>query len=368
MVAHGYHDTMASNRITQEIPSMVFNAVTQSVASAVLRRRVSPRRVWNEVLKRSSGAAHRAALHVALRSPLLAGVLAEHGAELRHLPYYRSECFPPVGPTAWLDQQDAAERIAARLQSNSVTAAQAEACAHFAEHGYVVLPRLLEPDDLDAAWTRYEADIRGAHTPLASPPRHDAGVEWARLLNTHHYSPAMAKLLRAPALTAWLELLLGHAVAPVQSIASRFGREPPVHTDAVHVSSFPLGQVVAAAIAFEDGAPDSGPLQIYPGTHRLPYIMSQQVGITPVEGHAHWLRAYTDKYEPFMQAQLAQQAPAARTYVPHKGDVLLYHQNLWHAGSTAQAWKKTRRSMVAHYISRGAVAYQDISGRLLGIY
>lgn len=349
----------------QGLPARLFDKVSHGLSRALSSSAPSPHRVWNEVARRAANAAHRAALHVALRSAAPLTLLAEHAAELRRLPYYRAEYFPPVGSTAWLDSSDAAQHVAYRQQRRTLTPQQAEACLHFAEHGYVILPKLLSDTQLDSAWSSYDRDIRDGRTPLQPPPRHETGAEWARLLNTHQYSPAMAKLLRSPELLRWTELLLGHTAAPVQSIASLFGREPPVHSDALHVSSFPLGHVVAAAIAFEDCGTDCGPLQIYPGTHRLPYVMSHDVGIAPGEP---WLQAYTQKYEPYMQAQLEEHAPKPLIFAPEKGDVLLYHQNLWHAGTQATHPTRTRRSMVAHYISRGALAYQDIHGRLLGIF
>jgi len=44
------------------------------------------------------------------------------------------------------------------------------------------------------------------------------------------------------------------------------------------MTTYPEGYLVGAWVAVEDIHPDSGPLVYYPGSHRLPYYLSKEVG------------------------------------------------------------------------------------------
>ena len=51
-------------------------------------------------------------------------------------------------------------------------------------------------------------------------------------------------------------------------------------------------------------------------------------------------------------------------FLPKKGDVLLWHGNLIHAGSPRRNLSLSRRAVVLHFFARGAVCYHDLSGTL----
>ena len=69
--------------------------------------------------------------------------------------------------------------------------------------------------------------------------------------------------------------------APFQTITSHKGSQQQEHSDSIHMTTYPIGYLTAAWVAFEDIHPDSGPLVYYPKSHRLPYIFSRDVGIKP---------------------------------------------------------------------------------------
>jgi len=57
----------------------------------------------------------------------------------------------------------------------------------------------------------------------------------------------------------------------------------------------------------------------------------------------------TQRYEPFV-------------YRPKKGTVLIWHENLLHAGSARIDQTLQRRSIVIHCFADGVVAYYDSTG------
>lgn len=53
---------------------------------------------------------------------------------------------------------------------------------------------------------------------------------------------------------------------------------------------------------------------------------------------------------------------ARELYRPKAGTVLIWHENLMHAGAVRRDKSISRRSIVGHYFAEGAVAYYDASG------
>jgi hypothetical protein len=110
---------------------------------------------------------------------------ADKQVDFSKLPSFRVEHFPYSGPYPWLDQRDALERVAARLDSVEITPEQARQCRHWAEHGYVILDRLIEEPVLDEVWSRYEDAVRLGKIKLPSERAADGDRYPGRYLNPH---------------------------------------------------------------------------------------------------------------------------------------------------------------------------------------
>ena len=95
-------------------------------------------------------------------------------------------------------------------------------------------------------------------------------------------------------------MLLGKEVVPYQTINSFYGSEQPAHSDAVHMTTFPLGYMIAAWVAFEDLDEDCGPLVFYPGSHKLDYKMSDSLSEDlkfDNQKYEQFMKEYIDKYD-----------------------------------------------------------------------
>ena len=182
-----------------------------------------------------------------------------------------------------------------------------------------------------------------------------------RYLNPHFKVPAVNALMRDPAILGWVELLLGHPPIPFQSIGAESGSEQLEHSDAIHMTTYPLGYMVAAWIACEDIHADSGPLMYYPGSHKLPYYLSHEVGIDVAEFQQRSYACYAEKYEPFIQKVLKERALPREYLIAQKGDVLFWHHNLIHGGSPIKNPALSRKSLVCHYFARGVFCYADLT-------
>lgn len=281
--------------------------------------------------------------------------------DLRAMPTYRAGAFPADGgPAPWLDRPDAGAAIDRRLAAGEIDAADAELCRKWARDGYLILPAFYAAALLDTTWAAYEAAIASGQVSPPHEPIHEGDTRPGRLLNAHFGVPAIDALLHEPQMGRIVSLLLGAAARPFQTIVGHKSSQQLEHSDSIHMTTYPLGYLAANWIAFEDVDPASGPLVYYPGSHRLPYLLSEELGIATADYNA----GYGSRYEPAVQALIARHALTPHHFLAKKGDVLLWHANLLHGGTKVRNPALTRKALVCHFFAEGAVCYHDLSGQL----
>ena len=273
----------------------------------------------------------------------------------------RVENFPATGPVPWLDRPDAIERIAERQAAGEITAKQADLCRKWHSDGYVILRGFFSAERLASVWIAYEAAIAdGRLTP--PPAEYEEGMP-GRVLNPHFRVPAVNDMLADPAMLDTVDLLFGVRTLPFQTSMGHKGSEQNTHSDSIHMTTYPQGFLAANWIAFEDIHADSGPLIYYPGSHRLPYAYSREVGISLAEGRKGY-EAYHAKYEPFVEASISDNALKPAYFEARAGDVLVWHANLLHGGSPRRDRRWSRKALVCHYFAEGCICYHDYTGVL----
>ena len=284
-------------------------------------------------------------------------LFAEQPVRISRIRSFRSEAFPVSGPVPWLDRDDAPEQIARAGLSD----ADAELCRYWARNGYVILESAVESRTLDEVWAAYEDAIRRGKIVLQPEKISDDDPFPGRFLNPHKKASEFCRVLKHPRVLRAIRLLIGHEPKPLQTIASHKGSQQSAHSDSIHMTTYPLGFLSAAWTAFEDIHPDSGPLVFYPGSHRLPYVFSKDVGITEADFKSEGYAAYQSLYEPYIHEQIAAHGLEPRFFHARKGDTLIWHANLLHGGSSRKDVRRSRRAMVAHYFARGAFVYHDLA-------
>ncbi len=288
-------------------------------------------------------------------------IFAEKAVNIAELPSLRAENFPYSGPHPWLDLPDAAEKIDAKLRRREITAAEAEQCRYWRENGYIILPKLIENQSLDAVWQAYEEAVANG-TIVLKPESAQADDPYpGRFLDPHQKVEAFCKILRHKQLLHWIELLMEREPEPFQTITCHKGSQQGAHSDSIHMTTYPLGYLTAAWIAFEDIHPDCGPLVYYPGSHRLPYLFSKDVGISENEFKTRKYDAYHEKYEPRIQQVIGEYGLQPHYFHAQKGDTLIWHANLIHGGSPRRDFQLSRKALVCHFFVKGSFAYHDLS-------
>jgi hypothetical protein len=288
-------------------------------------------------------------------------LFADLPVNISALPAFRAEHFPYSGPYPWLDQPDALDRIGQKLAAGELSPDEAEQCRHWAANGYITLKNLIEDRILNEVWEDYEHAVGTGKIRL---PLESAGEDdpWpGRFLNPHKKVGSFCQILKHTELARWIRLLMEREPKPLQTIAAHKGSQQGAHSDSIHMTTYPLGYLTAAWIAFEDIHPDCGPLVYYPGSHRLPYVFSKDLEIPESDFKTNGYTSYREKYEPHIQQLVKDHRIEPHYFHAKKGDVLIWHANLIHGGSPRRNLRLSRRSVVCHFFVKGAFVYHDLA-------
>jgi ectoine hydroxylase-related dioxygenase (phytanoyl-CoA dioxygenase family) len=158
-----------------------------------------------------------------------------------------------------------------------------------------------------------------------------------------------------------LSLLINTEPVLFQSINFLKGSEQRTHSDSIHMTTYPLGKLIAVWVALEDITSENGPLHYYPKSHLLSYYLNSDYDN---EGNK-WLignKSYS-AYEEMIQDKISQSHIKKQLFLANKGDILIWHANLFHGGETQTDKSKTRKIMVFHYFGKDAICYHEITQR-----
>jgi ectoine hydroxylase-related dioxygenase (phytanoyl-CoA dioxygenase family) len=253
-----------------------------------------------------------------------------------------------------------------RKQKSQIDPELADERERFERDGYLILEGFVEPGQCDQVVA--EAD-RFYESQGVTAERAD------RTMNLHHASPAAREILLRPRTREVVSTLLGADAVFFQSIYFNTGSQQGAHSDHMFMSTEPDDQLLGFWLACEDVREGAGELLYYPGSHKLPltriheyYEQHAEELHRDIEERGDELREryraqmegagqtlltayFYDRWEQDHHRQLAEGGFEPATFLPRKGDVLLWHAKLAHGGSEVTRPGATRRSLVAHYMS-----------------
>jgi hypothetical protein len=258
----------------------------------------------------------------------------------------------PQGEIPWMDRDVTEGEVKSRLSKTSFSQETQNAILSWKENGYMILPGFLK-DEADAI----NADIERL---LA-----EKKIEFT-LGNKIMFANKASELIRGitvkKELTGILDFILGRKVIPFQTINFVTGSEQHAHSDSIHMTTYPLGYLIAIWVALEDVQEDAGPLSYYPGSHKLPYLLNDGYerggNVFTVGADSNYL-----KYEEKIGQVVQQKKLPKKIFTAKKGDVLVWHANLIHGGEKIARGTATRKSMVIHYFAEDVIKYHEITER-----
>jgi len=223
---------------------------------------------------------------------------------------------------------------------------------NFHQEGYAILRGFFLPERVEAANEALQTLLDKGDVAFNSSNKIMFAIKQSDVLKGMGKDPKLLSILTA---------LLGDEPVLFQSINFLKGSEQETHSDSIHMTTFPLGRLIAAWIALEDIDEDNGPLHYYPKSHLLPYYLNSDY---QNEGN-RWMigdKQY-DEYEKMIEQKIRESGLPKQSFTAKKGDVLIWHANLFHGGNPHTNKNKTRKSMVLHYFGKHAVCYHEITQR-----
>jgi ectoine hydroxylase-related dioxygenase (phytanoyl-CoA dioxygenase family) len=260
----------------------------------------------------------------------------------------------------WLDESGAGQAIEDKLGLGAITEAEAEDLRKFARDGYCIVAVDLSAaaaaeldGDVDRLWRQKPHGISFAYD---SPPlRFSEADEEAqrkpryRIHELHAASPTALRLMLDATLHRYASLILGETAVATQSLYFEFGSQQPLHRDSTVVPSPEFGRLVAAWIALEDIAAESGPLAYVPGSQKFPFYAFRP-GEFCYDPSRH-SGADVEAAVRFYDDELRKSGLPSKQFLAKRGDVLIWHSALMHGGAQPLSPERTRKSFVIHYSS-----------------
>jgi ectoine hydroxylase-related dioxygenase (phytanoyl-CoA dioxygenase family)/SAM-dependent methyltransferase len=284
----------------------------------------------------------------------------------------------------WYDQDDWADTIAAIRDRRKLDAVDAAMLRKWCVDGYVVVPGLVSTELIDAfvreiddVWERTQP-IAGlavsdvildegyrVHVPhgdlVRLDPEHRRRIRevsnW-RIGEYHLYSQAARRIFDHPAISGIASTIFARRGEPRYSLMFSKGTEQGLHQDTCVFHIFPRNFMMGVWIACEDITHESGPLEYYPGSHRIPLFAE----------FSHYPQTNRRTSDPEQSKRYDEYVVAlAKSFEKHellirKGDVMFWHPMLIHGGCPRLDRLATRKSYVLHVIAEGC----DVGGRVKG--
>ncbi len=159
--------------------------------------------------------------------------------------------------------------------------------------------------------------------------------------------------LMAPPLIDLLYEGMGEPALAFQSLGFIRGSGLRLHRDSNFIGVDKPETVIGTWLALEDIEEGSGELAYYPGSHRFPaYNLS--------EGSLHRVRAEgkasynNDAYVEYLDQQIAENHLEEKRFLAKKGDCLVWHNDIVHAGTPVTRPELTRYSLATHFCALSA--------------
>ncbi|WP_141730863.1 phytanoyl-CoA dioxygenase family protein [Oligoflexus tunisiensis] len=248
--------------------------------------------------------------------------------------------------------------FASKEQQSSILSEQD--MAFWKTNGFLVLPGFFSDDGInrvnqymDELWeqeNRERSNIvidifvgtdREKRVNLKNSPQ-DARFFPFKLNDLYLESDIVRNVVLAPQLVAILRQLLGAAPLVCNTLNFIYGSQQQFHTDSLYMPAPVDLNLAATWIALEDCDDDAGPLQYYPGSHLIPPFRFSHGGINAKADEM-------EKYAEYMQRAVESRGLRAERFCARKGDMFIWHSQLFHGGSPIQNLQKSRKSLVTHY-------------------
>lgn len=215
--------------------------------------------------------------------------------------------------------------------------------------GYVIIENAVSDDLLD----RYEQSWNDHNGPLHHHP--DGTCDAPRLggFNETGYlrSAPLMEICTLPVVTEMWENLLGEPAGVHLNLTGKVSTQRDWHSD-YYLNESCVGDFYGAIwVCTHDVEPDSGPLEIYPGSHLWTGVVTKaKMGQAVDLSDPRWPAMSEDIISPLIEAEAARRGVEKYVHLPKRGTILWWNGRVYHRGSKATAGPNTYRgAAIAHF-------------------
>lgn len=275
------------------------------------------------------------------------------GVRKRYFSSVSSEDFSHLkSPLNKYDALDSADKMLQDPDYQNLQYKNKQELLSWSQKGYVVLKNFFSEMKINEVNTTIDALVANGEVSF----RYGTKIMFAI-----HKSKLLYDLGEDPKLKQVLKLLMGKEVELFQSINFFHGSQQKPHSDSIHMTTFPYGNLIAVWVALEDIVAGSGELHYYPGSQKLPYVMNRDFGNLGSKSKLGE-KDYHD-YENYIQSVIEKNALKKDVFLARKGDILIWHANLLHGGEPVTKPEASRKSMVFHYYTTDAICFHEVTQR-----
>ena len=273
----------------------------------------------------------------------------KYGIKKKYFSSLSSKDFAGVLPVATIAET---KNAADSWLFKNTSAANQQSILAFEENGFLVIRNYFPPAQTEAI--NIEIDRLVAAKKVKPGHRN-------KIMFAIHHSALLKSVGEDKNLVDFLGRLLHGEAILFQSINFTMGSEQRTHSDSIHMTTYPLGGLLGVWIALDDINESNGPLHYYPGSHKLPYYLNSDYDN---EGSSMLIgkKSYT-AYEEMIAGKIAAKGIQKKIFTAQKGDLLVWHANLFHGGEPHTDKTLTRKSMVLHYFKKDSICYHEITQR-----
>ncbi|MBB3991346.1 phytanoyl-CoA dioxygenase family protein [Croceicoccus naphthovorans] len=175
------------------------------------------------------------------------------------------------------------------------------------------------------------------------------GSDPTRIQDAWKTVPAVKELALNTEVERVLALLYGREPFAFQTLNFPVGTQQLTHSDTIHFSSLPKDFMAGVWVALEDTDAENGPLHYYPGSHTMPHLTMDDLGVSKWGKGGYKL--YSEHYEPAIR-KLCEGMKPLEAHL-RKGQALIWSANLLHGGNPIIDRSRSRQSQVTHYYFEG---------------
>ncbi len=169
-----------------------------------------------------------------------------------------------------------------------------------------------------------------------------------RIIEAWKFSQNVKKLALNKKILDILKFLYEKKPIPISTINFIKGTEQPLHSDYMHFASMPPLYLAGAWVALEKTNQFNGPIVLVPGSHKLPIIDYNVLGVKKPKSLKSLKNSYRH-YENYVKKIIKFKKFKKKKIYVKQGQAIIWAANLLHGGSKMIKRNSTRKSQVIHY-------------------